>query len=419
MPENHYQDPSKRAAIRLLTGAVLFTSGFVDMTGQVRFGSFSGQAVLTVAYFVAGCFLYLLIRGPGRGVSKRLLPLTVFALLAGTSLAWTTSPSNGIQNVVAISTFVLMLHIGGTAASADPGFRLWINRRLSWMIAVGVSAYAVSLLIFGPGNDSIIGARSFGMFALFAVSQQLAKWRYAGRLSFIGAIIITALIGASESRLALGVAIVLFPLAQMPTWRFTRTLRMAAVLLIALGLSYGGLLYFDSLRERFSSGDVSLRIGTFVINGSGRSAFWRVTSESIDSAVVLGHGAGSAEGLIEALYVTIRHPHSDYLRIFHDYGALGLTFWSGGMGIVLVWLWKNWKSWDVRSPRIARLHLNALLSTIAFALMMIADNPVVYLFMVAPLGLIVGASLKTDEVRAAPTRPRRKAAPVLSCAVLP
>ena len=72
--------------------------------------------------------------------------------------------------------------------------------------------------------------------------------------------------------------------------------------------------YFDDLRDRFLKGDVSMRIGTFEINASGRTAFWRTTMESFDKSPIIGKGAGSAEGLIESVFGTIRHPHNDYLR---------------------------------------------------------------------------------------------------------
>src|SRR5258708_25065013 len=105
-----------------------------------------------------------------------------------------------------------------------------------------------------------------------------------------------------QSRLALGVALALFPLAQMPTANFKHIFKTGAVLAAVLAGFYRAFQYFDSLRDRFFTGDVSLPLGFTTINGSGRRAFWLTTFDSFQESPWIGKGAGSSEGLIESVY---------------------------------------------------------------------------------------------------------------------
>ena len=239
----------------------------------------------------------------------------------------------------------------------------------------------------------MFSARSFGLYALFGVAYQLSRWRYGARSGLIWAAAITVLIGVSQSRLALGVAVALFPISQLPTRRSIRILKMLLVLLAVIGASYAALLYFDTLRERFVSGDVSVRLGPITINGSGRNAFWQATMQSFWEAPILGQGAGSAEGLIDSFWANIQHPHSDYLRIAHDYGFVGLAVWSTGVLMLLLTLRRNWCSAEKISSKFGQIQLGAFLALVSYALQMSMENAFVYVFISGPLGLIVGSAL--------------------------
>jgi O-antigen ligase len=400
---------SVRGVARTLALVVVCLSALVDLPRDIQFGPVTSQAILTIVYFFAALLLLPMI--PSRHVSRplRSLALSAFFIWAATSLLWTTTISNGLQNVLAIGTFLVMLFLGEACASADPQFGFWLDKCLSWGVGIALALYGVSLMVFGAGSDDIVSARAFGLFALFGVGQQLARWRHGARLGLVWAILITFLIGASESRLALGIAVVLFPLAQVPVRNLARLGKMLVVLVLAALLSYGAFLYFDSLRDRFLTGDVSLTIGSVSINGSGRSAFWKLTADAFWDAPIWGHGAGTAGALIDSVYAVIHHPHNDYLRILHDYGLVGMSLWAIGMITILVSLWRQWRMGY--GGRSARLVLMAILLLVAFCLEMTAENAMVYVFVVAPLGLIVGSALspsgsrvKRDEIDRFPAR---------------
>ena len=273
-----------------------------------------------------------------------------------------------------------------------------IGRRcLEWAVATAMIIYSAALALYGAGSDEIMHARSFGLFALFGTAQQLARWRHGSKSGLLWAMVITFVIGASQSRLALGIAIFLFPLSQVPTRGLRRFFKVGAIIIAAVGLSYASFFYFDGLRERFLTGDVSMKIGGITINASGRTAFWRLTEDSIREAPIVGHGAGSAEGLIESFYGDIRHPHNDYLRLFHDYGLIGLTLWFLVFALALVPLWRHWRLLDGLSRSHAKLQLTALLALVGFALQMTAENAIVYVFITGPLGLLVGSALGSQR----------------------
>jgi O-antigen ligase len=380
-------------AIQGLALTILFTSGLVDLARAVPMGPVTSQAVLTALYFCGSAFLLALVPGRSHPVTPRSLPLLAFWLWAATSLAWTPAFSNGVQNVLVIGTMLVTFLLAEAIGTSEPSFAFWLERQVFRSSLLAVAVYGVSVVWFGVGTNEVFSARNFGLFALFGVAHGLSRWRYGSYLGLLYAIAITLLIGVSESRLALGIAVVLFPLAQIPTHRLLQAVRMLTVFCVVAACSYAGFFYSEALQQRFLSGDVSIRIGSIAINGSGRAAFWRFTMQSIQDSPILGKGAGAAGALIDSVFPGLAHPHNDYLRIVHDYGALGAGIWAVAILVLLAALWQRWRWFDVRDRVKARLHLTAILSLIAFTLEMTAENALVYLYVTAPLGLIVGSAL--------------------------
>jgi O-antigen ligase len=383
---------SSQPATYVLAYFVIVLSGFADLPRLFSVGTISVLGIFSVGYFCSGLLLLPHLAQAASLFSKKMLPLFAFTLWAATSLLWTAAPIHGIQNIIVVSTMLIMIWVAEGTTSVDPSFALWLEKVVDHSVVVAAVLYGGALIAYGPGTSDVIGARSFGVFALFGVAHCLARWRYGSRAGLAGALLVTLLIGASQSRLALGIAVALFPLAQLPGVRFGRLIKMTTVM-VAVGVaSYGALIYFDSLRNRFLTGDLALKVGSWAINVSGRLSFWRVTLQSFGEAPIFGKGAGSAEGLIESVFLDIQHAHSDYLRILHDYGYLGMALWLLAVVTPLVSLWRSWRVADQISRSAARVYLTAMLSLAAFLLDMTADNAMVYTFVVAPLGLIVGSA---------------------------
>jgi O-antigen ligase len=382
-----------RPPVYLLASLIVILSGLADFPRLFTAGTISVLGIFSVGYLCGGLLLLPHSIEASSALSVRVLPLLTFTTWATLSLLWTPAPVHGLQNIVVVGTMLVMIWVAEGTTLSDPHFAFWLEKMVGYGVLVAVLLYGCSLIIDGPGTSVVIGARSFGVFALFGVAHCLAKWRYGSTAGLVGALAITLLIGASQSRLALGIALALFPLAQLPIAKVGRLLRMIVVTLTVSLAAYGGLLYFDSLRNRFLIGDLSLKVGSWAINVSGRLSFWRVTLQSFEEAPIWGKGAGSAEGLIESAFVDIQHAHSDYLRILHDYGSFGMFLWLLAAATLLVSLWRGWRTTDRTSKSSGRVYLTAILSLIAFLLDMTADNAMVYTFVVAPLGLIVGSAL--------------------------
>ena len=114
----------------------------------------------------------------------------------------------------------------------------------------------------------------------------------------------------------------------------------------------------------------------------------------------IGKGAGSASAYLADLYDgDIAHPHNDYLRILHDYGVVGLVLFLYGLARVGRLFWRNWA--QPRELLQRRLSLAAALALTAIAMMMVTDNTLVYVFVMGPLGILLGTAL---GVRGLPDR---------------
>ncbi len=368
-------------------------SALVDFPIQLNFGQFSGLAVITVSFFLSGLALSLLlaIKQPCR--LRSIWPFRAFVIFLAASLLWTTALLNGIQNAIVAGAMLIFMSIGASEARANPSFVRTVENLVQRCTIFACVLYSISLVLYGSGSNEIIGARGFGLFVLPGIALHLARWRYGKSSGLVWATIFTVLVAASLSRLALGIAIALFLLSQWSAQSFRKIARNFILLLVVTGSIYGALTYFDALRERFVTGDISLHLGEIGINVSGRINFWKVALESFLESPWFGKGAGSTEALIEAYFLDIRHPHNDYIRIAHDLGIVGLILWTVGILCLLWRLFRNWKQMERQSREDGSFQLFALLLVVAYILEMTMENAMVYIFVCGPIGLAVGAAM--------------------------
>jgi O-antigen ligase len=134
------------------------------------------------------------------------------------------------------------------------------------------------------------------------------------------------------------------------------------------------------------------------VNTSGRDRIWQSVSDSAAESPWFGKGPGSAGIAVNKVNKTI-HPHNDYLRLLHDFGKLGLGIWALGYGGLFVQALQNWY-WAEKYDRMtAHVHAATVLAMLVVAFVMITDNVVVYLFAMAPLGILLGASIGIASAR--------------------
>jgi O-antigen ligase len=89
----------------------------------------------------------------------------------------------------------------------------------------------------------------------------------------------------------------------------------------------------------------------------------------------------------------VSHPHNEYLRIFHDFGLVGLLLWLWGFSVLLGRTFLAWRRADRTRDPDAFVHLAAWLGLVSLALGMVTDNPLRHVHVLLPLGLTVGASV--------------------------
>jgi O-antigen ligase len=305
-------------------------------------------------------------------------------------MLWYTPSINGIQNVLCLASFVgLTLLATGLAQTWE------VQRSIQVFFRYGIwcaaAAYALCLAYYGLGTYEMIGPRSFGIAALFGVAWYASKWRFGKRGAFILAALLLVEIGASLSRVALVASLVMLTLG-----RVSATVKGWLWGLLSLGLAMVTFWWMvnsiEPLRDHFLLGDVKWRVGDVGINVSGRSSLWRVTYDSFLESPWVGKGAGSAAYLVRDRFRTIGHPHNDYLRVLHDYGIVGLSLWLLAWFRVLKQLWTQARFSERWGKPDAQLQFAAFLAVLGTCQMMVTDNPMTYIFVMAPLGVLVGAA---------------------------
>jgi O-antigen ligase len=371
---------------------VLLLLGCVDSLGSVDLGArFSGQGVLTIVYATASWGLALLSGRISKAALKAVWPFIALLIWALTTMFWYTPSVNGIQNVLCLACFIGLTLVAAGLAETE-GIQAPIEMFFRYGIWCAAAAYAWCLWQDGFGSGEWIGPRSFGIVALFGIAWYASRWRFGGR----GALLLTAVLlaetGASLSRVALVTGLVMLTLA-----RVSATVKGWLWGLLSLGLAIAAFWWMfshiDPLREHFLAGDVRLHLGDTAINVSGRANLWRVTYDSFLDSPWAGNGAGSSSHLIEGRFHTIGHPHNDYLRVLHDYGIVGLGLWVLAWIRVLGQLWTGARCSERSRRRDAPLQFAAFLTALGMCLVMVTDNPITYVFAMAPLGVLVGAAI--------------------------
>jgi O-antigen ligase len=366
--------------------AILILSSVTDFTRRLAVGSLTLQGVLTI---VLGTGLLGLI------LMRRRLPkaiymaswLVVFLCIGAISVYLNKGTAligfrDQAQNLLVYAIFVWTMLLSAMEAYAQP-------ITPPWYLTDG----------FTRAAGIWMGARSFAIFAVIAVAWCLACWRYKV-FPYAGwyAAGLVLLIAFSYSRTATVAGLLLFPLAQISP-RDPRGWGRVGVWMGLIGLiAYLSFTYIEPVRSRFTEQGDNATVGGVRMNTSGRDRIWQSVSDSAAESPWFGKGPGSAGIAVQKVNATV-HPHNDYLRLLHDFGKLGLGLWAVGYGGLFVQALQNWY-WAEQSDRMtAHVHAAAVLAMAVVAFVMITDNVVVYLFAMAPLGILVGTSIGIASAR--------------------
>lgn len=317
------------------------------------------------------------------------LPMLLFVGWSGVLLAAIPSVQ-GLQNWLVWLLFPLTATL--VAARTTHGTAARLHRL--WRIAAVFTAlaYLAICAAYGLGSDQSVlyAARPAGWTAVTAMAF-LVPWaaivgapRWPSFLQFLAS-------GASLTRGSTGVAaVLLLGLAASGKRRGTK-IRIFAVAVVIGVAAYTGLKTVPAFRDRFVNGDQALSFHGVSLNTSGRSNLWKATYDAAQDHIWIGHGPGQSQYLIERIFITISHPHNEYLRFLYDTGLIGLTLWVVGMALIGRSAWQRYKT--AQRPEDRAVHLAAVLGVTTFMLGSFTDNLSVSIGFALSIGTLIGLSL--------------------------
>jgi O-antigen ligase len=396
----------------LLLVIPLAVAGLVDLPGQFREGTITALGVLGAAQVAVAAAGLVGARAYPRVVLSRFLPYGLFLgwMICRSLTVWPFQggpDQGGLQNGLAYTLFGLEFLLGATVAAATPGATMTVLRRGFLVLdTVALLLVALGLRQGLPGADFEgqwwVSPRSVALLGIIPISWHLASWCHGRRAEGMRALVWILFVVTSLSRTATAVAVLTFLLAMLVhVWltpgKFVRRAPVTAIGVAVVALMV--LAYETTFYERYVEGYTRIEVAGVSISTTGRSTLWPIVIESGMQHPILGGGLGSSQ-LALAEFV---QPHNDYLRIWHDGGfiAAGLFLFAFTRWLVLL---RRQYVWAVRtSRRYPEIELAALFTLLGIMLAAITDNGFMYMFVVAPSGLLVGVAFGIRAFEADPS----------------
>jgi O-antigen ligase len=375
----------------LLASTAVFWQLVTDLPGRVDVSGASLSAVLTVLSLALAAALVLKAVAPalstgvswcGVVVASRglvLVPLWGFVALAMVMLA--AHPSfEGFQNVVVYCAFLLAAMATCYLSRDYPAEAFLIPIRAAGLIMSIV--YLLISAFAGMGQGVLYDARTIGLGEVIVVAVSLAISE-----SIVWPLIAMAATVVSLSRTATAAVVLLGCLAvalAIPALDHARRV----VTLLAAGVLTGLTLVvaLPPLRNRSLGGDAGVSVDGVHLNTSGRTALWSYTWESAMQHKWWGAGTGNAQVIVMRRFGQ-DHPHNDYLRMFNDLGVVGLAIFLLAFAVIGVRIWRHLGHGEP-------VHVAAFLALVGVAVCALTDNLIVYPYVMIPLGVLLGLSLR-------------------------
>jgi O-antigen ligase len=387
------------AASAVLFGIVII-SGFIDSVRAIPSGGISGGGLVTLAGCGAAWCVWLTRPTLPSYLAKVLLPLIMFEVYALGSLMWYLPGVSGLQQLSVYLSFLGFILLAAREAEARPAMAAQLHGGILAGSAIAVALYLVVCGRGGLGAEGLVGARSYGLYALTPLAVAVAWWR-AGRWNALAwAAVLMIVLLLSMSRTAMVMGLLLFPLAVAlrGTWRSV----MAAGVMLAGGAAafVAVVMSYPPLYNRFFAEDASMKVGGVTVNASGRTRIWNLLLDSLGRDWVFGRGLASSANFVADHFKSIAQPHNDFLRFYYDFGLLGLMLWIAFLVGVGTTVGKNLRR-SLRGYDAAGypLHLAAILALVAVSGSMFTDNSVTDSFVMVPLAIVIGLSLGAGRRR--------------------
>jgi hypothetical protein len=356
----------------------------------------TGSAVSTACF--AGLIVFLvpslaLMRDVGAGsrnAQAATAPLWPFLLWAVAAGALHGVGKYGIQN---LAVFVMLIAGSALIAATDARRPEQIYRILIGCAWLTAAVYAASVVLHGAGTSTFFGARSFAIEALplLAVAVAYSHRSRAGRL-LPWVLFMLIVLSLSRTAMFAGLVLMVFHMSRGRGGRSTAKMLIALVLVSAA--AYVAVDHVSVIRDRFTEGDRGFSVGGTTLDTEGRNVIWPLVWHSAQEHAWLGAGPGTSTVLVSQTLPPETEPHNDYLRLWHDYGLVGLALWCGGYA----WAIASGIARARRAPAGSAMEARqvaAALALVALALVMLTDNAIIYPFAVAPVMLLVGCAAES------------------------
>lgn len=264
-----------------------------------------------------------------------------------------------------------------------------------------MALYGVTLYFEGLNNSAgVYSRRDFAIEALLIMSVVMMSRDQRRRTRWLP-YALAAEIALSESRTATVIAAVLLVFVAVQGHAGAHAVvsvlgRITIVVLIGLW----AVVNVPSLHERIFGGTETQILGV-ELNTAGRNVIWSgVVADAERHNLWLGQGAGSATDYVRndegAVGIEAAEPHDDYLRIWHDFGYIGLVLFVVAICTLLRAMWTRGRRTGLP------MCYAGLVSLIAALGLMITSNVIVYFFAMLPLGAIIGFALGEPSARPDP-----------------
>jgi O-antigen ligase len=362
------------------------------ISGEVTTSTSLTALITTLLVIVALVVLYptwLFSRKPE--VGRCLLPLLIFLIWAVlVTAAFHHFDKEGVQNLAVYVLFFSTIATVGFRARSGSGVRFG-----EFLVMVGwlrVALYGVTLFFEGLNNSAgIYSRRAFAIEALLIMSVVMMSRDGRRRARWLPYVLAVE-IALSESRTATAIAaILLVVVAVRGRSRARAVLTVLGRITVVALIGLWAIESIPSLHDRVF-GDGQTQILGVQLNTAGRDVIWSgLVADAESHDVWVGQGSGSATDFVRndegPVGVEAAEPHNDYLRIWHDFGYLGLIIWFVAVLTLLKAMW-------IRGRRTGnRICFAGVLSLLSVLGLMVTGNVIVYFFAMVPLGVIIGFAL--------------------------
>lgn len=387
----------------LLAFSALGLSATVDLVGQLQVGRTTAYAWLTGVVVAAAVVVTLL--APAQALSpatRRVLGyMSLLPAWALVSTLWAPVTLDGAQNALVYVAFTALAIVSALATASGALTFSALRRAMLVTLVVGSGLYAASLAADGVGGNAVVSARAYALFATVGVAWCVALARLGHRTELRVALLLSSLVFLSLSRTAFVASVVVLAIGSIGVRTGSDVLRSLAVVGCIGAVVVGIYALPNPFSARFSRGDVVTVNRGISFNVMGRAKLWRATWESALSHPILGGGVGSADAVVHRVSPSDDNPHNDYLRVFNDLGLIGLVVLALALGAPAASSAAAYRAARQGDRDGRSVHLAAVLMLIGLALGMTTDNALVYLFVLAPVAVVVGSSLGLRDRRPA------------------